>query len=831
MKKLLPSLILFLSVFLGIMFFNTPQTLATGASPGTTATTVSDDKLPAGTWRQDSEVTFIGKSAARARTMLDWTIQNYNWICVERIVGTSQCNDTDNPLQSFWLRIVTYIVVPLLFVAVLISAAVIIITRGRSVTIMRLLPRFLGVVILIFFTYSLLQFFYQFSDLIQGFFLRHPTETAQDGTTSCPPSCIGTKDLLYVGWDYDTFLGLRLASPDANNSNAESAFMSLLLTKMTAMTYYVMVGILILRKIILWFFIVVSPVFPLLLLFYPIRNTAKIWIGEFFRWLLYAPLFAIFLQGLVFMWSNPVGIPLDFKSTKIGVEQGRIGSPAKDENTLFPTTVNILLGGPQEVVTISNSINLTETFAKYVVALLMLWGVIILPWILLQIFLDYSSNFSVGDTAVMRTLLNVKNKPPAPTGTPPSTGPPFSLPFAKKFDLRPPQTPPSAPTGVAKELPISTGRMMQSHNMPSAQIKAQTLSLSNVTLPTIRDIAKYDTAITSRDTTKQQDIIRMRDTLTKIGNPASSSSDSQRYTEVRSKLTKESQDGNQLAASILSAANIATNKSAQNQNRQIKNVLNQIANPTTAPAVTKKFDTQKVAQLHDSLAKASKQGNALATSILSVDEKTSEKEIEALKEKIAQAKKRSDKLAAEVLDVTDKEVEAGLPAVNRVQTVSQQDYQAVKDMWRENYKNLEVPQGMAGTRSDWIKEDVEKINNIVNMLSSTSPDDMKKGMDEVSDILPFLLVGGFSQTEIISYLKAKKEAGQEVNSQLATEEDDKVEVSTQKAETKREMAATLEEEDATKGQEASQPSSVSVPDEPKVDDEKAVKPADENKKQ
>src|SRR5207237_3475100 len=131
----------------------------------------------------------------------------------------------------------------------------------------------------------------------------------------------------------------------------------------------------------------------------------------------------------VYLWRNQ--IPLVFNNPNIG-KAGAIE---------YPTAVNILLGGPRQQVTPTNSVNLVETFALYVVSLIMLWIVILLPWILLQIFLDYAHNFSPGDSAVMKTLVNmVGNRqvpPPAPVGsTPPGpagSGAMINLPFANKF--------------------------------------------------------------------------------------------------------------------------------------------------------------------------------------------------------------------------------------------------------------------------------------------------------------------------------------------------------------------------------------------------------------
>src|SRR5581483_7159790 len=140
-------------------------------------------------------------------------------------------------------------------------------------------------------------FTYEATDVVQGCFLRI------DCTKTDSPK-ISTSDLLSIAFDYNHFIGYYRVGPEYE----ESRFISLLLVRLTAFTYYVMTGILLIRKIILWFFIIISAVFPLLLFYNPLRNTAKIWVGEFFRWLLYAPLFAIFLHGLVVMWKS--GIPL-----------------------------------------------------------------------------------------------------------------------------------------------------------------------------------------------------------------------------------------------------------------------------------------------------------------------------------------------------------------------------------------------------------------------------------------------------------------------------------------------------------------------------------------
>lgn len=853
MKKILPFLVIF--VFIFATLFSPVVTFAQQLQNGST-----DSR-----WVIDPEVTFIGKNARRSGDFLNWTLQNYNWVCVKQI-NANQCDNSNNPIATYWSLIVLYIVVPMLFLVILATSMVIIITRGKSLTIMRFIPRFVAVVLLIIFSYSLLQFFYQITDLIQGFFLR--TNIAN----SCPPNCISDKDLLYVGWDYNNFVGLRLLG----DKYAESAFTSLLLTKLTALTYFVMVFLLLVRKIILWFFIIVSPIFPILLLYYPVRNTGKIWIGEFFRWLLYAPLFAIFLNGLVYLWRHQ--IPLVFSNPNIG-------NPSAIE---YPTAVNILLGGPKQIVSPTNSVNLVETFALYVVSLIMLWIVILLPWILLQIFLDYAQNFAPGDTAIMKTLVNMATSrngtPPAPK--PSGTGTAITLPFAKKFsvpvDIKP------GPLGAAKEISMTGATLKTAFNqpayVPNARVNAQVLTLARIKLPTIRDIARFDVALRSQDITKQQDVSRFSQQLLKVANPiiATNVIERNQFKETHEKILQQSHQGNLMATSLLQAANASSRSITTISTQKMKNILQQMANPTLATGATKETmiklnsllkeqstqknnqlaasilsvtsatsdqeiqkikerllqsshnqlgraitssisqseisswgirgiikkianpttaattaDRERLTSLRGSLEKASKKGNHLAASILAINEKTAVSEIEDLQKRIQEAKEKGEPMAAEITALAKTE-ETKLPLVNRIQTVSREDYQAVRDMWRQNYQNLEIPQGMASSRIDWINDDIEGIDEAISLLSSQDPDKVQQGMNQVSNLLPFLLVGGFSQTEVIDYLKAKEAAAKDVSAALVAEEEEKVAitVNTHPLAEKRALSAVITDESA-----------------------------------
>lgn len=602
-------------------------------------------------WVNDPEVTFVGKAAARSDGFLNWVLREYQWVSVPQ--------GETNSLVSVWVTI-RNIVYAFIVLFVLITALVMIVTRGRSITFRRFLPRIALIILLVTFSFPIIQFLYQIIDIIQGFFLRFGNDIIQ------------SKNLLFVGFDYKNFVGYRLTGA----INEESAFISLLLVKLTAVTYYVMVGLLLLRKIILWFFIIVSPIFPLLLLYYPVRNTAKIWIGEFFRWLLYAPLFAIFLNGLVSLWarSTPAntGIPLGFNFTGSGAAAGT--------DIIYPTAINILLGGPGQILSLTNSVNLRDTFILYVVALLMLWVVILLPWLLLQIFLDYLHTISFGEGSPIKQIIN-------------------SMPFLNKYGLAgtppPPPPPPSyKPAGMAMPLPFAQKATV---SVPLAQTihrqeTAEILRLANLSIPTMRDIAQYETSTITAGYRRPEAVSRMHETLQQIANPAQASPlEKERFTMLRGKLLSAKEKGNPVATSILTAASTVSTA------------------PGAIPA-----------------------GVVPSRHIIA-------------------------------------EVPKSLPSTNRVQSVNLDDYESVRKMWEENYEKLDVPPSPDGTpkeREEWVKSDMDKIANVINLLSSQDPAKVSQATQMVGGILPFLLIGGFSQTEIIAYLKAKLEAAKTVVAHL-----------------------------------------------------------------
>lgn len=771
-------------------------TPATTPSPGGTTTTPSPvapttaapglgtaPVIPEGTWIPDAEVTFVGRSAWRAKELLTWALTNHEWMTI--------AGDKPQALRQFWVEIVYRVVAPFFLLLFLAGAFVLVITRGKNSTAPRFILRFLGVVLLVLLSFSLVQFLYQITDIIQGIFLRDPSNLQQKITAD---------NLLSVAFGYKDFLGYRKNGASFD----ESVYMSLLLVKLTSATYYLMVGLLLVRKIILWFFIVLSPVFPLLLLYKPIRNTGLIWLGEFFRWLLYAPLFAILLQGLVKLWQ--VGIPLAFNLDNVG----------KPESVTFETAINILIGGPGQQVSLTNSINYIDTFALYFVALLMIWVVIFLPFLLLQIFLNYVQNVSFAALAdnnlVQRfmaastSLVGKNGYPSVPPGTPPSgsypTGMAKNLPFANRIStmFTPKAEPGERPTGAA--IPFARS---------APQVAPQFASLSrlaNLPIPSIRDIARFETQSLSSSSVRQSEARQVKETLDRISNPANVTStvERDRFTSLREKLVQESKQGNPLATSILSAANIRT--ATQQSVPQLHDALRNVARPAV---ITDPVKRQRFTIARNQLLTEQHKGNPLASSVLSAAEQTAAGNAavattQTIARQLDDAQKKNDPFAAPViaaLSQTGAQQETQqFPAVNRVQQVSIEDYESVKKMWEENYQKLEPPKNLQGSdmsRSDWVNGDVTKISHAIDLLSSADTQKAKEGMNMVSQILPFLLIGGFSQTEVIAYLKAKLEAAKDVRQKFSQqqEEEDTTVARTQRQEGKKqEMHAAMPQSQA-----------------------------------
>lgn len=740
LKRFLPSLLSLVLLLTIFSSFSAPlayaQVINNGPSP-----------VP-GTWQRDSEVEFAGKNATRSKDLLNWVIAKHEW---------SNISGTNNPFTQVWVS-VRNLVYALLTITIIVAAFLIIVTRGENLTIKKYAVRFIVVVILITLSFAIIQFIYVFFDIIQGFFLRKRSG-----------DYISSSDLLSISFNYKGFEGFRIAGIQYE----ESAIISLLLVKLTAATYYAMFIILMIRKIILWFFIVVSPIFPLLWLFNPLRNSAKIWVGEFFRWVLYGPLFAIFLAGLVTFWANwgPQGpldlTPLKDKDGQVIMVDGKPSFPAlpcdsaqTEENVVYPTAINILIGGPCQAVNKYNNVNIPSSFIEYIVALLMLWMVILMPFILLRIFLDYLYNFSYGESNMAKYITQLRSSP-----------------FLERYGLgsRNPQRPkgpppPAGSTGLAKEIPTFTA------------------------FPTNAAIEnKLDQAISA-----DKDIAAALKQNIEISNQSSA--------QMNQAFEKSYSSASNISSNLSSTPAFYSTSSAAYTNADEVSAVQNLTNlpiPTIIDIAI--YETMMISndahqqEMVNRLAESLNRIGGTSTLVTAAERDKYEK----VKGKLEEISK-SNVAAASVLSATMPKV-AQLPQANKVQTVNLEDYEHVKKMWKDNYTKQDPPaDSKFQNKKEWLKSEVDQMAKASTLLSSNNPQQEKMGREMVSKILPFMLLGGFSKQEMVGYLKAKQSAAKDTLDQIGSREGEEfVDVKEKTEEMPKVMHASQEIEDSEGGEEAS----------------------------
>ena len=627
-------------------------------------------------WQMDAEVTEVGRNSERARGLLFWLFTHPSF--------------DDNPgTRQIWS--VSRNVVYLLFIVVLVAVGFgLMFFRERGFDLTRWIPKLIAALVFVFISYLVILAFIQIGDILTRFFIERVggcnlfniTFYGEGSKCVFPDDPRYKEIVMNMEKNYTEFIGYR----ETSMVNNESANTSLTLVRLTTFTYNFMALMLIIRKVILWFLTIISPFLAILALFIVIRNTGWLWIGVFFQWLFYGPMMALFLSGLVRIWE--VGIPYGFDWSRRDQPEGQI----------FKTAINILVGGPAQTLTPTNSVNYVDTYAEYVIALIMLWAVMLLPWLLLRCFREYCCH------SVNRTL---KSYGPAIWG---------AYDELKRWK----KPPPEAPTGVGVT-PTAAAQLELPYRQPAAVPKA-------VTKEEIAEISRQET----------------REIMKALGLAIPSIQD-------------------------VALADI---------NMQRRQMLQQRLQALKTPAVlTTESERKKFTAIRHELRTRAVQGDVAAQKILAA----AEGEREAIVTPIITPPR--EKPAVAVPPKKPGVPPVVVPTVPKVPTVSVEDYEEVKKMWINNYRLSEVPvTDKIKTREDWLRHDVTKITNAVNLLSAAVPEMKKKGLDQVAEILPFLLLGGFTEQETITYLKAKLEAARLVLEELERLEKAKEEVKVEEEE-------------------------------------------------
>jgi hypothetical protein len=469
-------------------------------------------------WIEDPAVTAQGKANERARQFIYWAVNN-------------RAIDDHPVLKEIWGTTSSVAFFFVVVVAAFFGLGMIISRRTNFNLNMELWPTLIKIGVMLLYialSASIVLLLIQLSEILMRFFIDN----------------LGGKDLFNIYFtntgslgsserNYTDFVGCR----DLNMRVQEAIDTKFFLYKMTNITYYIMGTMIILRKILLWFLLFVSPFLALLMPFVFIRNIGWIWIGVFFQWLMYGPLFALFLGALSKIWK--AGIPFTFDFSRVipsdkfnSVSNGLVGYT-------YPTAMNILYGGPAQInsrkLSALNSGSYVDTFTEYVITLIMLWAVTFFPWWLLRIFRDYCCDGIYAMKNVLFAMYDEMRGEKNPKGPTPN------------FDLKSVLKIPTA-TEVDTKVNVRIASMEQIRKASSIDIsKNMDLRVTKLT-----DIARLEANKTRMST--------VRKNLAMLANPvkATTSAERQQYMNMRSELNSRALKDDAIARNMLASTSTSS---------------------------------------------------------------------------------------------------------------------------------------------------------------------------------------------------------------------------------------------------------------------------------
>lgn len=759
-------------------------------SCATSFTDFQSDPISKHYWVEDPDVTAQGKADERARQFIYWVL---NKNAIDNHIGLREVWQVARNLSYFLLIIV---------VAVM-GIGFIVGQRSNFQINLKFWPsigKVAGALLWITFSAAVVIFMIQLSEILMKFFIANlggknlftiyfvdvngqPAGTSEDG--------------------YNVFYGCR----DLNVRVQEAAKSEMFMLKATNVTYYVMGVMLILRKILLWFMLFVSPFLALLFPFRFIRNIGWIWIGVFFQWLFYGPLFALFLGALAKIWEK--GIPFLFDFTRVNNISGYV----------YPTAINLIYGGPAQQgvahqISILNNGNNIDTFAEYVITLIMLWAVIFFPWWLLRIFRDYCCD---GIYAMKNILLSMYDQTRG--GTPPPQPPsPSPVPAFLKQNIKVPRE---------VEVPVKV-KLETIEEIKKTRTEDISRSL-NLTASKLTDIARFETQKDMRETVQKN--------LTYLSNPikAETPAERQKYMNLRTELFNRAIREDKVAKQILSATSTSAVEKIQRREQILKttpyaepithvvsvkvkvsqdkvtsasntllNTINTSSQILNTIAANAQITIQQVQQILTSYKQQINQAKPSVTPSRMMTASPSAQIVESIAKEtgvkketvvkvirhIAEVVRTDKELAKEIAEkenikpeqlqqIMDEQVPVVAEAEKNVEkaitippSISIEDYEEVKKMWTQQYEKGEVPiQENIQSREQWVEQDVVTITNTLNKLLSSNDELRQQGLDELGYILPIFLINNLKGEELLVYLKAKLEAAKEVQERLGKEKE------------------------------------------------------------
>lgn len=537
-------------------------------------------------WVEDPEITAQGKSNERARQFIYWSLN-------------TSAIDESVVLRQIW----TISSLVALFFTVIVAAVFgigFIISRKTNFQLnIQVWPTVIKIGIMVLWialSASIVLMLIQLSEILMRFFIdRLGGNNLFNVYFSGNVPGNATELIGRIERNYTDFVGCR----DLNIRVQEGVNAELFLLKLTNITYYIMGVMLLLRKILLWFLLFVSPFLAILMPFVFIRNTGWIWIGVFFQWLFYGPLFALFLGALSKIWEN--GIPFNFDFSRAGLRDITKGY-------VYPTGINILYGGPAQTDGRSlhalNNGSYIDTFAEYILTLIMLWAVTFFPWWLLRIFRDYCCD---GIYAARNILLAMYNQM---QGGPPPTSP--SGPNPQPPNLK-----------VERDLPRDT-QIRTNLNLESLE-KIRNLATTDISKNLNLNVSRLgDIAHIEMNQQLRKDVQK---NLSLLSNPikATTPAERQQYMNLRTELFSRAVKNDAIARTILAAT--STSKVEQERiKKEMLKTITQGVSVSVAVSLKTKIGESKVTNITNSFVQ-SISSSSTAVNNISKNTKTSTSEV------------------------------------------------------------------------------------------------------------------------------------------------------------------------------------------------------------
>ena len=680
-------------------------------------------------WITDQEITSQGKADERARQFIYW-------------VMSRNAIDNHPVLKQIWntTRNVSYFFT--ILIAALLGLSIIVAKRTNfdlKIGVWPAIGKIIMALLFITFSASIVLLLIQLSEILMKFF----------------SESLGGKDLFNIYFtktatpenNYKDFIGCR----NLNFKVQEAMTAEVFVLKLTNITYYVMGSMLLLRKIILWFLLFVSPFLAILFSFAFIRNVGWIWIGVFFQWLFYGPLFSIFLGAVAVIWK--AGIPFSFDFSRAGKNNGYI----------YPTAINILYGGPAQQLSTLNNGNYIDTFVEYVITLLMLWTVTILPWWLLRIFRDYCCD---GIAAMKNILMSMYDQA---RGNPPQS--PNPIPIFSNL---------GAKLQVPREIKIPVSIKLETIE-EIKKTKTENISQSlNLSVNKLTDIARVETNKQTRETVSRN--------LQYLTNPVKAETPTQRqkFMNIRTELFNRAVKEDKVARQILTATSSSRVEQMERRQKILKDIpqtkisssvtnaiTSAISNISSIANVAKLTQTtnEQVQNVLNSFTKNATSSPTKITETISKETGVSKEKVATILQTTAQTTQTNQQVVKQMTHAIEPEKHVE-ETITVPPTVALEDYEEVKKMWKEQYEKGEVPVTENITsRQQWVDQDTIFVTNTLNKLLSSDPQVKNQGLDDIAYILPIFLINNLKGEELMVYLKAKLEAAKAVKESLDREKE------------------------------------------------------------